>query len=144
MNAPTRNPRFCLQCDDGTVLEYGTWDARGDLHGEAYEVRAVTGWHCPKCGEIEFAEGEGKRHNAAIETARRAAEKRRAAELRAIRKKLGLTQAEAGRLFGGGATAFSAYEHCKTQPHKSTVLLLRVLGKHPELLNEVIKEAHPA
>ena len=38
---------------------------------------------------------------------------------------------------GGGVTAFSEYERGKTQPHKSTVLLLELLGKHPELMQEV-------
>jgi len=66
---------------------------------------------------------------------------RHAAELRAIRKRLGLKQAEAGRIFGGGVSVFSAYERGKTQPHKSTVLLLRILDKHPELLDEMLQEA---
>jgi HTH-type transcriptional regulator/antitoxin MqsA len=136
----TTNPRFCLQCDDGTVLKYETKDVHDNIRGEQFVVRAVAGWHCPKCGEIEFVNKSGERYNDALEAAYKAYEKRRAAELCAIRKKLGLTQAEAGKLFGGGATAFSEYEHCKTQPHKSTVLLLRMLGKHPELLNELAEE----
>jgi HTH-type transcriptional regulator/antitoxin MqsA len=48
-----------------------------------------------------------------------------------------LRQSGAGKLFGGGASAFSEYERGKTQPHKSTALLLRLLGKHPELLDEL-------
>jgi HTH-type transcriptional regulator/antitoxin MqsA len=139
-----RNPRYCLQCDDGTILEYGAKDVRRSIYGEAYEVLAVKGWHCPKCGEIEFVDDDAERYGDALEAAYEAYEKRRATEIKAIRKKLGLTQAQAGRLFGGGSTAFSEYEHCKTQPHKSTVLLLRVLGKHPELLNELAEELHPA
>ncbi|MDR1849505.1 MAG: type II toxin-antitoxin system MqsA family antitoxin, partial [Zoogloeaceae bacterium] len=126
MNEYVRNPRFCFQCDDGTILQYETKDVHDNIHGEAFTVLAVTGWHCPKCGEIEFADGEGKRYSAALVASRKAYEKRRAEEIKIIRKKLGLTQAEAGKLFGGGATAFSEYEHCKTEPHKSTVLLLRV------------------
>jgi HTH-type transcriptional regulator/antitoxin MqsA len=58
-------------------------------------------------------------------------------DVRDIRKKLGLKHAEAGKLFGGGVSAFSEYERGKTQPHKSTVLLLKLLDKHPELLDEV-------
>lgn len=58
-------------------------------------------------------------------------------DVRDIRKKLGLKQAEAGKLFGGGVSAFSEYERGKTQPHKSAVLLLKLLDKHPELLDEV-------
>jgi HTH-type transcriptional regulator/antitoxin MqsA len=60
-----------------------------------------------------------------------------AALIRDARKKLGLTQREAGELFGGGVSAFSEYERGKTQPHKATLLLLRLLRAHPELLNEV-------
>jgi HTH-type transcriptional regulator/antitoxin MqsA len=131
--------RYCLQCDDGTALVYGTKDMQGEIFGEPYEVPAVTGWHCPVCGEIEFCitDDSADRVKAVMEMATKAARACQADELRKVRKQLGLTQAEAGRLFGGGATAFSEYEHCKTQPHRSTVLLLRMLGKHPELLDEV-------
>jgi HTH-type transcriptional regulator/antitoxin MqsA len=59
--------------------------------------------------------------------------------MRNTRKKLKLTQADAGRLFGGGASAFSEYERGKTQPHKSTVLLLRLLNRHPELMAELVQ-----
>ena len=57
--------------------------------------------------------------------------------IRNVRKKLGLKQSEAGKLFGGGVNAFSEYERGITQPHKSTIALLRLLNRHPELLNEV-------
>ena len=60
-----------------------------------------------------------------------------AAAVRSTRKKLGLNQAQAGQLFGGGATAFSEYERGKTQPHKSTLLLLKLLDRHPDLLDEL-------
>jgi HTH-type transcriptional regulator/antitoxin MqsA len=134
-----RNPRYCLQCDDGTVLEHGARDVTGNVDGEPYLVEQVRGWHCPVCGEIEFDlnNGDGLRVNAALRAASTKARERRAQELRATRKKLKLSQAEAGRLFGGGASAFSEYERGKTQPHKSTVLLLRLLNRHPELLSEL-------
>ncbi|WP_068635025.1 type II toxin-antitoxin system MqsA family antitoxin [Thauera butanivorans] len=129
--------RYCLQCDDGTVLEQGAKDMTDRVDGIEFTVPQVRGWHCPVCGECEFDDGEGKRYSAAMANARQEAAERRAAELRAIRKRLGLKQAEAGRLFGGGINAFSEYERGKTQPHKSTVLLLRLLDKHPELLKEL-------
>jgi len=135
----TRNPRYCLQCDDGTVLEFGTRDVSSETRGEPYFVQDVRGWHCPVCGEIEFAQDDdsAERVSVAIEAAGRKVDARRAKAIRATRKKLKLTQAEAGRLFGGGSTSFSEYEHGKTQPHKSTVLLLRLLDRHPELLQEL-------
>jgi HTH-type transcriptional regulator/antitoxin MqsA len=133
-----RNPAFCLQCDDGTLLEHQTKDVSITIDDLSVTVPAVEGWHCPVCGEIEFTERESsQRYSEALAVLRTTANKNRAESLRAMRKKLGLRQADAGKLFGGGVSAFSDYERGKTQPHKSTVLLLKLLNKHPELLNEV-------
>lgn len=54
------------------------------------------------------------------------------------RKRLKLTQSEAARIFGGGPNAFSLYERGKSKPPKSTLLLLKLLEQHPELLKEVV------
>ncbi len=133
-----RDPAFCLQCDDGTLLVNQTRDVTITIDKLSTLVPAVQGWHCPVCGEIEFTDpASSARYSAALATLRHAADKQRADSVRSIRKKLGLRQAEAGRLFGGGVSAFSDYERGKTQPHKSTVLLLKILNKHPELLDEV-------
>ena len=133
-----RTPAFCLQCDDGTLLVSETKDITLTVDDLRTVVPAVQGWHCPVCGEIEFTESASSdRYSAALAALRLTANKQRADSVRNIRKKLGLRQAEAGRLFGGGVSAFSDYERGKTQPHKSTVLLLKLLNKHPALLDEV-------
>ena len=132
-----RNPAYCLQCDDGSLLQHGAQDMMITIDGMSQTVPAVVGWHCPTCGTCEFDDGEGKRFSATLAALRQLADAQRAASLRAIRKKIGLRQADAGRLFGGGASAFSEYERGKTQPHKSTVLLLKLLDRHPELLEEL-------
>jgi HTH-type transcriptional regulator / antitoxin MqsA len=54
-----------------------------------------------------------------------------------VRKKLDLDQREAAAIFGGGVNAFSRYETGKTKPPLALVKLLKVLDKHPELLDEV-------
>ena len=54
-----------------------------------------------------------------------------------VRKKLALDQREAAALFGGGVNAFSRYENGKTKPPLALVKLLKVLDRHPELLDEV-------
>ena len=133
-----RTPTFCLQCDDGTLLEYGARDLVEAIEGLSVTVPKVHGWHCPVCGECEVTDkDDSQRFSEAMAALRKSADLQRAASLRAIRKKLGLKQAEAGKLFGGGASAFSEYECGKTQPHKSTVLLLKLLDKHPDLLKEL-------
>ena len=55
----------------------------------------------------------------------------------AVRRKLKLDQREAARLFGGGVNAFSRYETGKTRPPLALVQLLRLLDRHPELLEEM-------
>ena len=51
-----------------------------------------------------------------------------------IRKKLALDQREAAAIFGGGVNAFSRYETGKTRP---PLALVKLLDRHPELLDEV-------
>lgn len=131
------NKRFCQQCDDGTLLVHGSVDKEIKIDALSVVVPQISGWHCPVCGECEFDDGEGKRFSAALSALRRQADAERMALLRTIRKKLGLRQADAGKLFGGGVSAFSDYERGKTQPHKSTLLLLKLLDRHPELLEEI-------
>lgn len=133
--------QFCLECDDGTLLSHGVKDLSFFYRAKGLTVQDVSGWHCPECGECQFDPGEGQRFSAACDAFCAKADKQMATNLRATRKKLGLRQAEAGRLFGGGASAFSEYERGKTQPHKSTVLLLKLLDRHPDLLPEVMAAA---
>ena len=134
-----RNPPFCLQCDDGTELILSRRDLTFEYKGNVLVVSNLHGWHCPVCGGCEFVPGEGEaeRHSTEIDAFAARVDAEETIWLRTIRKKLGLRQAEAGKLFGGGVSAFSEYERGKTQPHKSTILLLRLLEKHPELLEEV-------
>jgi HTH-type transcriptional regulator/antitoxin MqsA len=131
------NHKLCLQCDDGTQLRHGAQDMRFDYKGKSLLVVAVSGWHCPVCAECVFDRAEGQRYSNAVDAFATRIDAEEAEEIRAARKALGLNQAEAGRIFGGGISAFSEYERGKTQAHKSTVLLLRLLAKHPELLSEL-------
>ncbi len=52
-------------------------------------------------------------------------------EIRAIRDRLGLTQAEAGELIGGGPRAFTKYEAGTITPTASVDTLLRLLDANP-------------
>ena len=112
--------------------------------GKTTVVSAVEGWHCPKCGECEFAnEADSRRHMDTLNSLCEAVKAEEKTFIRNVRKKLGLKQAEAGKLFGDGINAFSEYERGITQPHKLTVALLRLLDSHPELLKEVRTSSGP-
>lgn len=55
-----------------------------------------------------------------------------AARVKSVRKKLRLTQEEAGRIIGGGRRAFQKYESGATPPSEAAVGLIEILDRHPE------------
>jgi HTH-type transcriptional regulator / antitoxin MqsA len=57
-----------------------------------------------------------------------------AAHVRRVRKKLKLSQEEAGRIIGGGKRAFQKYESGATPPSDAAVGLIELLIRHPEEL----------
>ena len=57
-----------------------------------------------------------------------------AAHVQQVRKKLKLTQEEAGALIGGGKRAFQKYERGAMAPSDAMVGLIEILNRHPEEL----------
>lgn len=55
-----------------------------------------------------------------------------AAHVRRVRKRLKLTQEEAGRLIGGGRRAFQKYESGTMAPSDAAVNLIEMIARHPE------------
>jgi len=127
---------LCLNCEKADMVR-GKKDKVVEYRGKCITISAVDGWHCPTCGECEFAKGEGKRYATAVEQFREAIDKEEQAELARIRKKLKLSQREAAAIAGGGVNAFSRYEHGKSRPVAAVVNLFRILDKHPELVEEI-------
>lgn len=120
-------------------LVHDTRDMPYTYKGETTTIPAVTGDFCPACGEAisDMAESArtmalmqefNKQVNAAIVDP---------AFIASVRKKLALDQREAGEIFGGGVNAFSRYENGKTKPPLALVKLLKVLDRHPDLIDEV-------
>lgn len=59
------------------------------------------------------------------------------ATIRRIRQKLKLSQREAGAVLKVGENAFDKYERGLIEPSGPTTQLLRVLDRHPEVLNDL-------
>jgi YgiT-type zinc finger domain-containing protein len=76
-----------LNCEKGNMTR-GKKDAVIEYRGHRATVRAIDGWHCPECDEIEFAGKEGPRYAEALEKLRLKIDAEEAAELTRIRKKL--------------------------------------------------------
>lgn len=129
--------KHCASCGAPGMVR-AVRDVSHDFRGQMATIAAVDGWHCPSCGEVEFvSEAAAKRFFAKAQKAQQKIIQGEAERVRQWRKRLGLTQKRAADIFGGGVNAFSEYERGKTQASKSTVLLLKLLDKHPELLKEI-------
>jgi len=128
----------CPVCGAAELI-HDTRDLPYTYKGETTVITAVTGDFCPACTEavLDLAESNrvmremrafSKQINSAIVDPGFIAE---------VRKKLNLDQREAAEIFGGGINAFSRYENGKTKPPLALVKLLKVLDRHPDLLDEV-------
>ena len=128
----------CPVCGAAELI-HDTRDLPYTYKGVTTTIPAVTADFCPACDEsiTDLAETErvmremqafNKQVNAAIVDP---------GFIISVRKKLVLGQREAADIFGGGINAFSRYENGKTKPPLALVKLLRVLDRHPDLLDEV-------
>ena len=128
----------CPVCGAAELI-HDTRDLLYTYKGEVTTIPAVTADFCPACDEsiTDMTENErvmremqafNKQVNAAIVDP---------GFIVKVRKKLKLGQREAAEIFGGGINAFSRYETGKTKPPLALVKLLKVLERHPDLLNEV-------
>lgn len=107
--------------------------------GESTVIPAVVGDYCPACGESVLEGGEAERVSAAMLAFNKQVNAATVDPqfIAQVRKKLKIDQREAAEIFGGGVNAFSRYETGKTKPPLALVKLLKMLDRHPELLDEV-------
>jgi len=105
--------------------------------GMTVKVEGLSGWRCDACREVEFDAESARRYGAAGDELVLRERKRQSKEIRRIRRELGLSQAAAARLTGGGHNAFSRYERGEVTPLPAVVNLFRLLDKHPELLKDL-------
>lgn len=103
----------------------------------ATTLHSMAGERCADCGET-YLDAASQSRYAASSDAQVLAERAAQRELLIrVRRKLGLTQAQAAKLTGGGHNAFSRYERGQAQPMPAVVNLFRVLDKHPDVLHEI-------
>lgn len=126
----------CPEC--GYIMQHETWDKLITVQGKSVTVHAVSGNRCSECGEAVFDDESYDRVVASSDGLVRALRKANPPEVKVIREKLGLTQAEAGRVFGGGINAFSRYERGVAKPSTQMRKLLKLAERHPELVKELV------
>ncbi len=128
----------CPACGFAKTV-HDTRDVEHVYKGETLVIARVTGDFCPSCGEVTMDMEESGR---VMRLMRDFSKQVNAAQIdpsfiAQVRKKLSLDQREAGEIFGGGVNAFSRYETGRTQPPLALIKLLRLLDRHPDLLDEI-------
>lgn len=120
-------------------LAHDTRDMPYIYKSESTVIATVTGDFCPACGEVVLDTVESTRTSAAMLRFNKQVNASIVDPdfIAGVRKKLALDQLEAAEIFGGGVNAFSRYENGKTKPPLALIKLLKVLDRHPDLLNEV-------
>lgn len=128
----------CPSCAAGELV-YDTRDVPYTYKGETTVIPAVTGDFCPACDEVITDAEESKRTMALMLEFNKQVNASIVDPgfIASVRKKLALDQREASEIFGGGINAFSRYENGKTKPPLALVKLLKVLDRHPDLLDEI-------
>ncbi|MGO9275436.1 MAG: type II toxin-antitoxin system MqsA family antitoxin [Terriglobia bacterium] len=130
--------RKCVSCGTRNGLTHFEEETFTIRHaGMTVKVGGLSGWRCGACREVEFDAESARRYGAAGDELALRERKRQSKEIRRIRRELGLSQAAAARLTGGGHNAFSRYERGEVTPLPAVVNLFRLLDKHPELLKDL-------
>ena len=128
----------CPSCGAGELVR-DTRDMPYNYKGESTIIPDVTGDFCPACDEVITGADESLRTMALMMEFNKQVNASiiDPSFIASVRKKLALDQKEASEIFGGGINAFSRYENGKTKPPLALVKLLKVLDRHPDLLDEV-------
>ena len=129
--------RMCANCGSSGCVPFHGETFRISHKGLSAEVKGLSGWRCESCEEVEFDRKSAQRYAAAGDKLVLQARENERSELRRIRRKLGLSQAMAAKLSGGGHNAFSRYERGGATPLPAVVNLFKLLDRHPELLKEL-------
>lgn len=126
-------------CCGAADLIHDTRDVAYSYKGEITTIPAVTGDFCPACYEIILNREHGDRYGKWVGLFQRRVNTAYVDPdyIGKVRRKLDLDQRQAAEIFGGGVNAFSRYENGKTKPPLALVKLLKLLDRHPDLLDEV-------
>lgn len=128
----------CPECGTPNPAPFTGESMTIEHKGRAVTIADLAGWRCLACGETVFDADSAHRYAAGSDALVMAARQEERQDIRRIRRKLGLTQAMAARLTGGGHNAFSRYERGEAVPMPAVVNLFKLLDKHPELLKEIL------
>jgi putative zinc finger/helix-turn-helix YgiT family protein len=138
---PTVAEDACPECGAGMVEKRGR--LRLPVNGEEISVPSASHLSCPSCGEAVLRFEDARRLSAdAIAIYRRRHNLLSADDIRAIRKRFGLTQRELAQLLRLGGNTISRWEAGRNVQTEAMDVLLRLLRDVPGSLEYL--RAHAA
>lgn len=141
---PRSYPETMLSAESGRIMTRGVKRVTLTLNdGKRFHYNQP-GWWCslddPDDMEGQLVDSDNTVAHLARQTAKVIANRHERVfvpvVIRAIREHLGLTQREAGRIFGTGDKSFEKYESGETVPSEPTKRLLRLAYGHPKLFKK--------
>lgn len=127
----------CPVCHQGEMVS-GIKDIPYTFRGRKTVLKGIHGLYCVHCEESIMNKEESDAFMAQVKAFRASVNAETVAPEFIVKvRKSSLLPKKRQAKFLGGVNAFSRYEKGNAQPHPSTIKLLRVLDKHPELLNEI-------
>ena len=136
---PRDYPDTIPGAESGRPMTRGEKQVSFKIEGKTYSY-LQPGWWCsltdPDDGEGQLVDEDNQIAEMARRTAKALAHGERVfvpVVIRAIRQRCGLTQREAGLVFGAGEKAFEKYESGEIKPSAPTKRLLRLAMERPEL-----------
>ncbi len=127
----------CPVCHQGEMVS-GIKDIPYTFRGRKTVLKGIHGLYCVHCEESIMNKEESDAFMAQVKAFRASVNAETVAPEFIVKvRKSSLLPKKRQAKFLGRCNAFSRYEKGNAQPHPSTIKLLRVLDKHPELLNEI-------
>lgn len=127
--------KSCPSCEGWMRHEF----RETEIEYQGYTLKySQPGWWCDTCDDGILEGEDNEIHDVALHEVMALAKKSPISPLliRAIRETVGVSQREAGRLFGGGPTAFYKYETAKAIPSVGMANLLRLALERPDLFTK--------
>jgi len=136
---PREYPDTMISAESGRPMTRGEKLVTFKVQGHRYSYKQP-GWWCsltdPDDTEGQLVDGDNQVADMARRTAKALAHGERVfvpVVIRAIRQRCGLTQRQAGLLFGTGEKSFEKYESGEITPSAPTKRLLRLAMEKPDL-----------
>jgi putative zinc finger/helix-turn-helix YgiT family protein len=139
-SATPRADDLCPNC--GATMTLSTLDLPTIVNGEALRIASVEHLRCPTCNEVLLSQAQAKAlQQRGVEAYRENHALLAADEIRALRQKHGLTQAELAAVLQLGMNTVSRWESGRNVQNGAMDLLLRLLRDVPGTRDYLEKRA---